>query len=71
MPRNTRYGVSWQVVPTALERMLQGEDKARAQRVMKAMLAMTRLDIAELERAYNNEQTQSVTACPSRDRCLP
>jgi predicted 3-demethylubiquinone-9 3-methyltransferase (glyoxalase superfamily) len=48
------YGVSWQVVPTALGKMLQDEDEARAQRVMKAMLAMTKLDIAELEKAYNN-----------------
>ena len=50
-----RFGVSWQVVPIALDRMLQDQDEARAQRVMKAMLAMTKLDIAELERAYNDE----------------
>ena len=49
-----RYGISWQVVPKALDRMLQDADEARAQRVMKAMLAMTKLDIAELEKAYNN-----------------
>lgn len=49
-----RYGISWQVVPKALDRMLQDADEARAQRVMKAMLAMTKLDIAELEKAYND-----------------
>ena len=49
-----RFGVSWQVVPTALDRLLQDPDEAKSQRVMKAMLDMTRLDIAELERAYNN-----------------
>ena len=50
-----RYGVSWQVVPKALDRMLQDKEKARAQRVMKAMLAMTKIDIAELEKAYHDE----------------
>jgi predicted 3-demethylubiquinone-9 3-methyltransferase (glyoxalase superfamily) len=50
-----RYGVSWQVTPIALERMLQDRDEAKTQRLMKAMLAMTKLDIAELERAYNDE----------------
>ncbi len=48
-----RFGVSWQVVPTALERMMQDEDEERTQRVIKALLAMTKLDIAALERAYN------------------
>jgi predicted 3-demethylubiquinone-9 3-methyltransferase (glyoxalase superfamily) len=50
-----RFGISWQVVPTALGRLLQGEDEVRSQRVMKAMLAMTKLDITALERAYNGE----------------
>jgi predicted 3-demethylubiquinone-9 3-methyltransferase (glyoxalase superfamily) len=45
------FGVSWQVVPIALIRMLQDEDEAKTQRVMEAMLAMTKLDIAALERA--------------------
>jgi predicted 3-demethylubiquinone-9 3-methyltransferase (glyoxalase superfamily) len=49
-----RFGVSWQVVPTALPRMLQDEDHERAARVMQAMLAMTKLDIAALESAYNS-----------------
>jgi predicted 3-demethylubiquinone-9 3-methyltransferase (glyoxalase superfamily) len=34
--------------------VLQDRDKARAQRVMKAMLVMTKIEIAELEKAYNN-----------------
>jgi predicted 3-demethylubiquinone-9 3-methyltransferase (glyoxalase superfamily) len=50
-----RYGVSWQIVPTALDRMLQDEDEVRTQRVVKAMLSMTKLDLAALERAYNDE----------------
>jgi predicted 3-demethylubiquinone-9 3-methyltransferase (glyoxalase superfamily) len=50
-----RFGVSWQVTPTALERMLQDKDEAKTQRVMKAMLSMEKLDIAALERAYADE----------------
>jgi predicted 3-demethylubiquinone-9 3-methyltransferase (glyoxalase superfamily) len=47
-----RYGVPWQVVPTALGRLLRDEDPQKSRRVMKAMLQMKRLDVAELERAY-------------------
>jgi predicted 3-demethylubiquinone-9 3-methyltransferase (glyoxalase superfamily) len=50
-----RFGVSWQVVPVALGRMLMDEDEARTQRVMKAMLAMKKLDIRALEQAYAGE----------------
>jgi predicted 3-demethylubiquinone-9 3-methyltransferase (glyoxalase superfamily) len=47
-----RYGVSWQIIPTALSTMLNDPDPARSQRVMKAMLQMTKIDIAALKRAY-------------------
>ena len=50
-----RFGVSWQVASTTLIRMLQDEDEARTQRVTEAMLAMTKVDIAVLERAYHGE----------------
>jgi predicted 3-demethylubiquinone-9 3-methyltransferase (glyoxalase superfamily) len=46
-----RYGVSWQVVPASLARLLGGPDPRRAERVMKALLGMKKLDIATLERA--------------------
>jgi predicted 3-demethylubiquinone-9 3-methyltransferase (glyoxalase superfamily) len=46
-----RFGVSWQVVPTALPRLLTQTDQATSQRVMRAMMSMGKLDIAELERA--------------------
>jgi predicted 3-demethylubiquinone-9 3-methyltransferase (glyoxalase superfamily) len=47
-----RYGVSWQVVPDVLDRMITDPDPARAARVMKALLPMTKIVIADLERAY-------------------
>jgi len=47
-----RYGVSWQIVPTVLGEMMKDKDRARAKRVMEAMLQMKKLDIAGLEKAY-------------------
>jgi predicted 3-demethylubiquinone-9 3-methyltransferase (glyoxalase superfamily) len=46
-----RYGLSWQIVPTALPRLLASSDAERSQRVMAAMLKMGRIEIAELEQA--------------------
>lgn len=46
-----KYGVSWQIVPTRLVELLSDPDPVRANRVMQAMLAMTRIDIAALEAA--------------------
>ncbi|MGI8532358.1 MAG: VOC family protein, partial [Geodermatophilaceae bacterium] len=46
-----RFGLSWQVVPTRLSELLSDPDPERAARAMQAMLAMSRIDIAELERA--------------------
>ena len=48
-----RYGLSWQVVPTALHRMMRDTDPAKRDRVMKAMLQMVKFDIAALGRAYH------------------
>jgi predicted 3-demethylubiquinone-9 3-methyltransferase (glyoxalase superfamily) len=47
-----RFGMSWQIVPTALVEMAQDKDPARSQRVMAAMLKIRRLDIAGLRQAY-------------------
>ena len=47
-----KYGVSWQIVPTALGKMMQDKDAEKSQRVMKAMLQMTKIDIEGLKRAY-------------------
>ena len=46
-----RFGVSWQIIPTALPRLLADPDKEKAQRVMEAMLSMQKIEIDELERA--------------------
>jgi predicted 3-demethylubiquinone-9 3-methyltransferase (glyoxalase superfamily) len=50
-----RYGVSWQIVPTALVQYLGGPDSAGAQRAMQAMLGMVKLDIAGLKKAYEGK----------------
>jgi predicted 3-demethylubiquinone-9 3-methyltransferase (glyoxalase superfamily) len=47
-----RFGLSWQIVPNALGRYLSDKDPAKASRVMQAMLQMTKIDIAGLDRAY-------------------
>ena len=46
-----RFGLSWQIIPTALPRLLADPDREKAQRVMAVMLEMGKIDIAELERA--------------------
>jgi predicted 3-demethylubiquinone-9 3-methyltransferase (glyoxalase superfamily) len=50
-----KFGVSWQIVPTALGQMLQDPDPQKSQRVMQAMLQMTKIDIATLRRAYEQK----------------
>ena len=47
-----RFGLSWQVVPTILGELLADKDPKRSERVMKAMLQMSKIDIAALKRAY-------------------
>ncbi len=47
-----RYGVSWQVVPTILLKMMGDRDSIKAARVTQAMLKMRKLDIAKLKKAY-------------------
>jgi len=48
-----RYGLSWQIVPVALTEMLSDLDPKKAQRVMEAMLQMTKIEVPELQRAYD------------------
>jgi predicted 3-demethylubiquinone-9 3-methyltransferase (glyoxalase superfamily) len=46
-----RYGLSWQVIPSALRGLLTDPDPAKAQRAMDAMLRMQKLDLAQLQAA--------------------
>ena len=50
-----KFGVSWQVVPLVLIKMLQDKDSKKTERVMKAMLQMHKLDINALTKAYQEE----------------
>jgi len=52
-----RYGLSWQIVPTALGQLMSDPDAGKARRVMEAMLKMKKIDIAELTRAYEGAAT--------------
>ena len=46
-----KYGLSWQIIPTALGRMLGDKDPAKSKRVMQAMLQMNKIDINGLNQA--------------------
>ncbi len=46
-----KFGLSWQIIPSALGKGLQDKDPERAKRVMQAMMQMSKIDIAEIERA--------------------
>ena len=47
-----KYGLSWQIVPSVLIEMLQDPDAEKSQRVMQAMMQMSKIDIAALRRAH-------------------
>jgi predicted 3-demethylubiquinone-9 3-methyltransferase (glyoxalase superfamily) len=47
-----KYGLSWQIIPSVLGKMLGDKDADKAKRVMQAMLKMDKLDIKKLEQAY-------------------
>ena len=50
-----KYGLSWQIVPTILSEMLNDPDPKKAERVMKAMLQMKKIDIKGLKQAYEQQ----------------
>jgi predicted 3-demethylubiquinone-9 3-methyltransferase (glyoxalase superfamily) len=50
-----KYGLSWQVVPSNLNQLLQGGDAVQTQRVMDAIMQMDKLDIAKLKQAYGQQ----------------
>jgi predicted 3-demethylubiquinone-9 3-methyltransferase (glyoxalase superfamily) len=48
-----KFGISWQIVPSILGELMQGKDPAKVQNMTRAMLQMIKLDIAALQRAYD------------------
>jgi len=50
-----KFGVSWQIIPKALMELMGDKDPVKSQRVFKAMLQMTKIDIEGLKRAYRGE----------------
>lgn len=50
-----KYGLSWQVVPIVLDEMLSDKDPEKAERVMKAMLEMKKIEISGLKKAYEEK----------------
>jgi predicted 3-demethylubiquinone-9 3-methyltransferase (glyoxalase superfamily) len=50
-----KYGLSWQIIPSVLGKLLQGKDPKKAQTVMQAMLQMDKIDIKTLQQAYDRE----------------
>jgi predicted 3-demethylubiquinone-9 3-methyltransferase (glyoxalase superfamily) len=54
-----KYGLSWQIVPVALTRLLADPDKAKAKRAFEAMMQMKRIDIARIEAAADAELTHA------------
>lgn len=54
-----RYGLSWQITPKALPELLKGPDRERSGRVMQAMMKMIKIDIDDLQRAYDSSAAGS------------
>jgi predicted 3-demethylubiquinone-9 3-methyltransferase (glyoxalase superfamily) len=52
-----RYGLSWQIVPTILPRLLADPDREKAGRVMQAMMGMIKIDIAAVEKAAEEDMS--------------
>jgi predicted 3-demethylubiquinone-9 3-methyltransferase (glyoxalase superfamily) len=50
-----KFGLSWQIIPNALGRMLNDKDAVKSKRVLNAMLQMEKLDLERLQEAYNEE----------------
>jgi len=50
-----KYGLSWQIIPSALGKMLGDKDPQKANRVMQAMLQMDKIDVKRLQQAYDGK----------------
>ena len=58
-----KFGVSWQVIPTALGKLLSDPDPEKSGRVMRAMLQMEKIDIRGLQQAYEKKGSAAQTGC--------
>lgn len=56
-----KYGISWQIVPTILEVLINDPDTVKAQKAMKAMLQMKKLVIEELEQAFSQDEHEKIS----------
>src|SRR5882757_6443801 len=54
-----KYGLSWQIIPSALGKMLQDKDAAKSARVMQAMMQMVKIDVKVLKEAYDGDSARS------------
>jgi predicted 3-demethylubiquinone-9 3-methyltransferase (glyoxalase superfamily) len=50
-----KYGLSWQIIPSALWQLMRDPDQQKSGRVMQAMMGMTKIEIAELKKAYEQK----------------
>lgn len=50
-----KFGVSWQIIPSALGQMMSDSEHGNSRKAMEAMLKMSKIDVKELERAYNQK----------------
>jgi predicted 3-demethylubiquinone-9 3-methyltransferase (glyoxalase superfamily) len=50
-----KYGLSWQIIPSVLGKLMHDSDPAKSKRVMQAMMQMEKLDIKKLQQAYDHE----------------
>ena len=55
-----KFGISWQIIPTALERMMHDKDPVRSARVMEAMMKMDKIIVRDIENAYNGEAEAAI-----------
>ena len=51
-----KFGVSWQIVPTALAKLMSDPDREKTSRVMQALMQMTKIDIQRLQQAFRARQ---------------
>ncbi len=61
-----KYGVSWQIAPADVLKLIQGKDAAKAERAMAALVQMTKIDLAELKRAYDGAAAAPLTTSGTR-----